>query len=387
MRLPLAVSVGVATGLAFGVSQPRAAQGLTATVAVPRFEVDPAWPPKLPNDWTWGVPTWVSVDKRDQVWVLHRPRAAAPEQRSKAAPAVVLFDKNGKFIRAWGGPAAGFDWPDTEHGIFADYKDRVWITGINPRAGGDVGRRSDDMILQFTKDGKFLKQIGGRDVSKGNTDTANPKQSAEVYVHPKTNEAFVADGYGNRRVLVLDGDTGTFKRMWGAFSNEPLDPPPPPPRPPAGAPPAPAKPVVREGPGPQQFGIVHSLEVSNDGIVYVADRDNSRIQVFTMDGKFTTQAFINRNEGGALTAASLAFSPDAQQQFMYVADQSNSHIHIVQRKTLTVLHSFGRRSATPGDFQGLHHIATDSKGNLYTAEAQVGRRAQKLAFTGMSANR
>ena len=141
----------------------------------------------------------------------------------------------------------------------------------------------------------------------------------------------------------------------------------------------------REGPGPQQFGIVHSLEVSNDGLVYVADRDNSRIQIFTMEGKYITQVFINRNEGGALTAAGLAFSPDAQQQFMYVADQSNSHIHVVNRKTLEVLSSFGRRGGNPGDFQGLHHIAADSKGNLYTAEAQVGRRAQKLVFTGMSA--
>jgi len=246
-------------------------------------------------------------------------------------------------------------------------------------------KRSDDMMLKFTTGGKFLLQVGGRDSSGGNKDTKNLKRPSDVFVYPKTNEAFVSDGYGNRRVLVLDADTGAFKRMWGAFSNEPLDPPPPPPPPAAGAAPAPAAPRDREGPGPQQFGIVHGIELSNDGIVYVADRDNSRIQVFGMDGKFITQAFINRNEGGALTAAGLAFSPDLQQQFMYVADQSNSHIHIVLRKTLTVVHTFGKRSATPGDFQGLHHIAADSKGNLYTAEAQVGRRAQKLIYTGMSA--
>jgi DNA-binding beta-propeller fold protein YncE len=119
--------------------------------------------------------------------------------------------------------------------------------------------------------------------------------------------------------------------------------------------------------------------------VYVADRGNSRIQVFTLAGKYITQGFINRNDGGALTTAGLAFSPDPQQQFIYVADQSNSHIHVVLRKTLEVLDSVGRRSSNPGDFQGLHHIAADSKGNLYTAEAQVGKRAQKFVFTGMSA--
>jgi len=112
--------------------------------------------------------------------------------------------------------------------------------------------------------------------------------------------------------------------------------------------------------------------------VYVADRGNSRIQVFTPDGKYITQGFVNRNEGGALTVAGLAFSPDPQQQFIYAADQSNSHVHVVLRKTLEVVDTFGRRSSNPGDFQGFHHIAADSKGNIYTAEAQVGRRAQKL---------
>lgn len=380
----LAVPLFVLAGLgSHRMSPAAAAQDSGQAASVPTFRADAAWP-ALPNNWVLGEVSSVAVDRRDHVFILHRPRTVPMEQQQRAAPPVIEMDAAGKFVRAWGGPSHYPEWPDNEHGIFIDHKNRVWIGGNNPTTTS-VSRRSDDMLLKFKIDGKFDSQVGGRDKSGGNKDTKNLKRPADFFVFPKTNEAFVADGYGNRRVLVLDADTGTFKRMWGAFSNEPLDPPPPPPRPPAGAPPAPAKPVVREGPGPQQFGIVHSLEVSNDGIVYVADRDNSRIQVFTMDGKFTTQAFINRNEGGALTAASLAFSPDAQQQFMYVADQSNSHIHIVQRKTLTVLHSFGRRSATPGDFQGLHHIATDSKGNLYTAEAQVGRRAQKLAFTGMSA--
>jgi hypothetical protein len=364
-----------------------AAAGAPQGGGVPTFRADPAWP-KLPNNWILGEVSSVAVDRRDHVWVLHRPRSVPADQQGRAAPAVLEFDAAGAFVKGFGGPSDAFEWSDSEHGIFVDYKDRVWIGGNNPMTTS-VSRRSDDMLLKFTIEGKFIAQIGHRDQSGGNKDTANLKRPADFFVVQKTNEVFIADGYGNRRVLVLDADTGAFKRMWGAFGNMPLDPPPPPPPPPkpaagAAAPPAtPAAPPKREGPGPQQFGIVHSLEVSNDGIVYVADRDNSRIQVFSMDGKFITQVFVNRNEGGALTAAGLAFSPDADQQYMYVADQSNSHIHILMRKTLEAVGSFGQRGASPGDFQGLHHIAADSKGNLYTAEAQVGRRTQKLIFTGM----
>ena len=380
----LAVPLFLFAGL--GAQRPApaaAAQDSGQGAGVPTFRADPAWPP-LPNNWVLGEVSSVAVDRRDHVWILHRPRTVPMEQQNRAAPPLLEFDAAGKFVKGWGGPSHYPEWPDNEHGIFVDYKDHVWIGGNNPTTTG-VSRRSDDMLLKFTTGGKFVAQVGRRDQSGGNKDTSNLKRPADFFVVRKTNEAFVADGYGNRRVLVLDADTGAFKRMWGAFGNTPLDPPPPPPRPTGGATATPTAPRDREGPGPQQFGIVHGLEVSNDGLVYVADRDNSRIQVFSMDGKYTTQAFINRHEGGALTAAGLAFSPDPQQQFIYVADQSNSHIHVVRRKTLEVFHTFGRRSSNPGDFQGLHHIAADSKGNLYTAEAQVGRRAQKLVFTGMSA--
>lgn len=352
---------------------------------LPAFRADPDWP-KMPNNWVLGEVSSVAVDRRDHVWILHRPRTVPAEQQDRAAPAVLEFEASGKFVRALGGPSEAYEWSDNEHGIFVDHKDRVWVGGNSP-TGQPTSKRSDDMLLKFTTSGKFVAQIGRRDQSGGNKDTANLRRPADVFVHRRTNEVFVADGYGNRRVIVLDADTGAFKRLWGAFGNTPLDPPPPAPRPAApagGGTPPPAPPRDTTGPGPQQFGIVHSLEISNDDLVYVADRDNSRIQVFGLDGKFVTQAFVNRTEGGALTVAGIAFSPDAQQQFMYVADQSNSHIHIVRRKTLEVVGSFGKRSGAPGDFQGLHHIAADSKGNLYTAEAQVGRRSQKLVFTGMS---
>ena len=363
-----------------------AAQGSGQGAGVPKFQADPSWP-KLPNNWVLGEVSSVAVDRRDHVWVLQRPRTVPAERQERAAPAVLEFDAAGNFVKTLGGPSDAYEWSDNEHGIFVDHKDQVWIGGNNP-TGQALSRRSDDMLLKFTIAGKFVSQIGRRDQSGGNKDTKNLMRAADFVVYPKTNNLFVADGYGNRRVIVMDADTGAFKRMWGAFGNTPLDPSPAPPAPtpPAGgATAAPAATPVREGPGPQQFGIVHGIKVSNDGVVYVADRGNSRIQVFTMEGKFITQAFINRNEGGALTAAGLAFSPDAQQQFIYVADQSNSHVHVVLRKTLEVVGSFGRRGGNPGDFQGLHHIAVDSKGNLYTAEAQIGRRAQKLVFTGMSA--
>lgn len=377
VALPLVTVAGLMPRL-LGLAA--AGQGSGQGAGVPTFQADANWP-KLPNNWVLGEVSSVAVDRRDHVWVLQRPRTVPADQRDRAAPAVLEFDAAGNFVKTLGGPSDAYDWPDNEHGIFVDHKDQVWIGGNNP-TGQAVSRRSDDMVLKFTIAGKFVSQIGGRDKSSGNKDTKNLMRPADFIVHPKSNELFVADGYGNRRVIVMDADTGTFKRLWGAFSNAPIDVPP---APPAGAAPAPpAAAPVREGPGPQQFGIVHGIKVSNDGLVYVADRGNSRIQVFTMEGKFITQAFINRNEGGALTVAGLAFSPDAQQQFIYAADQSNSHIHVVRRKTLEVVGSFGRRGGNPGDFQGLHHIATDSKGNLYTAEAQIGKRTQKLTFTGTS---
>ncbi len=354
--------------------------GQGASAGVPTYELDPSFPPALPEGWVMGVPTSVAVDARDHVWVLSRPRTVPEEQAENAAPAVMEFDADGAFVQAWGGPAAGYDWPDTEHGIFVDHQNNVWITGINPRAGNNVSDRADDMILKFTRDGEFLFQKGSYSASGGNADTDNPRQPADVSVYAPTNEAFVADGYGNRRVWVLDADTGAFKRQWGAFGNEAEDAyeigvarPAPAPR---------EDPLVTTGVGPEQFGIVHGLGVSNDGHVYVADRGNRRIQVFTVAGDYVMQGFVNRAGPGPSTVARIAFSPDPEQRLLYANDFNNGKVWLIDRRTLETVGEFGAPGSEPGQLTNLHHIAVDSRGNVFGAEVGRNRRVQKFRIAG-----
>jgi hypothetical protein len=353
------------------------AQASSTSKRVPVFEVDASWPPKLPNNWVLGQTPGVAIDSHDHIWVLHRPRTVPEAQRPQAAPAVLEFDADGKFLRAWGGPGAGFDWPDSEHGVFVDYKDNVWIGGSSPTSSS-LTKRSDDMLLKFTKDGKFLLQIGGPDKSGGNADNKSVNKPADVFLHQKTNELYIADGYGNRRVMVLDPDTGAFKRMWGAFGNAPVEAQP------AGSGRGAATFDI-DGPGPQQFGgPVHAVKVSNDDLVYVADRQNRRLQVFSPAGKYIAQTFINRTGPANGSVAGIAFSPDRGQQFMYLADYGNSHVVVMDRKSLTILYQFGTRSATAGDFQGAHHLAANSKGDLVVVEVAPGNRVQRFRFKGLS---
>ena len=367
------------------------ARGQSAS-ALPTFALDKTWPPKLPNGWVMGQMSSVAIDRRDHVWLLHRPRFVPAEQSAHRAPPVLEFDATGKFIQGWGGPGAGYDWPENEHGIFVDDKDVVWIGGQAGTGAGVVkfkkvaGQRvpvDDDMLLKVTTAGRFLLQIGRQNQSGGNKDTANLKEPADLVIYRKTNEAFVADGYGNRRVIVLDADTGAFKRMWGAFGNVPEDASPAPLRPglsgfaePGNETPAPAGAAAlaaaRTPPGPQQFGgPVHAVRVSNDGYVYVADRSNGRVQVFTLAGKYVTQLFTGGSPGG------LALSPDRDQQFLFVGE--GNQILVVNRKTLAVLSAdrFGPRGTVRP-----HQMAIDSKGNVYTAELDYG--TQRFAFEGMS---
>jgi DNA-binding beta-propeller fold protein YncE len=319
-----------------------------------------------------GVVSSVTVDRHDNIWILHRPRTVAENARAQAAPPVLEFDNGGTFVRAWGGDGAGFDWPITEHGITVDDRDVVWIGGSGVK---------DDMYLKFTIEGRFIKQFGARGKSMGNRDQVNLNRAADLFVSRKTNEAFVADGYGNRRVIVFDSETGAFKRMWGAFGNPPDDQAPST----AGAGPPPPPQLDTEGQGSPTFSNpVHAIKISNDGLVYVADRSNRRVQVFNTDGKYVNQVFINRAGPSNGSAAGIAFSPDPDQRFLYVCDLGNSHIVVLDRKSLGVLYQFGSRGTRPGEFQTPHHLAVDSKGNLYTAEVNPGNRAQRFAFKGLS---
>jgi hypothetical protein len=336
--------------------------------AAPHYDVDPFWP-KMPKGWILGQVSGITVDSRDHIWLIQRPwslesdeKAQNPEAECcREAPPVMEFDADGNYIQGWGGPGQGYEWPRDEHGIFVDHKNNVWISS----AGGPrLRERTENMILKFTRDGTFIFQVGKRGASKGSLDTENFNNAADIFVYPKTNEAFIADGYVNRRVVVLDADTGRFKRMWGAYGNTPDDN-------------APNGPVY-EGPGPQQFNLVHGVRVSGDGLVYVAERRNNRMQVFTIDGKFQRELFVERKTKLLGTAFSVAFSPDPQQELLYLADAGNGRIHMYERRTLQEIGSFGRIGHYAGQFVFLHNVATDSKGNVYTAEVGTGRRAQKF---------
>ena len=329
------------------------------SVRLPTFLAEPTWP-TIPNNWVFGEVSSIAVDSQDHVWILQRPLTVPADQRGRAAPPLLEFDASGKFLQGWGGQAQGYEWPEREHGVYVDPKGFVWIGGNNgygtPAPPGD----SDDVLLKFTRDGKFVMQVGRRNQSGGNADTKNLHQPADAFAY--RGEIFVADGYGNQRVIVLDEATGMFKRMWGAFGNKPEAPP------------------AAASSDAMQFGLVHSIKVSNDGFVYVADRSNQRVQVFDASGKYLGQVKIGTM---GQTAAGLAFSPDAAQQFLYVANLGDSQIVVLDRKTLRTVTTFGRNGTAPGEFQTLHHLAVDSKGNIYTAEIGRGRRAQKLTFTGL----
>lgn len=340
--------------------------------AAPSYQVDPFWP-KMPKGLILGQVSGITVDAQDHIWLIQRPwslnsdeKAGNPEAECcREAPPVMEFDAAGNYIQGWGGEGAGYEWPKDEHAIFVDHKSNVWLSS----AGGPrLRERTENMILKFTRDGKFIFQVGKRGASKGSLDTENFNNAADIYVYPKTNEAFIADGYVNRRVVVLDADTGKFKRMWGAYGNTPDDK-------------APNGPLY-EGPGAQQFNLVHGVRVSEDGLVYVAERMNNRVQIFSVDGKFQREMFIERKTKLLGTAFSIAFSPDPQQQLLYVADAGNGKVHIFDRRSLTELSSFGRIGHYAGEFVFLHNVATDSRGNVYTSEVGTGRRAQKFVRLG-----
>jgi len=371
----------------------RKAKVEAATVQAPRFEVDPFWPKPLPNHWVIGATIGVGVDSQDNVWIIHR--AGSLEEKEQyatmnpkaseccaAAPPVLAFNQAGDLIAHWGGPGEGYSWPASNHGIDVDHKGNVWIGGNGRTAKGAklshdesqmaaAGAVHDSAVLKFTQSGKFLMQIGKPFMSKGSNDTANLRLPAKTMVDPKTNELYVADGYGNRRVIVFDADTGKYKRHWGAYGAKPDDTPLPPYKP--------------GEPFPKQFRPpVHGVILANDGLLYVCDRTNDRIQVFKTDGAFVKETWVARETLGDGSTFDVALSRDPQQKFLYVADGSNMKIHVLDRQSLEILTTFGGGGRQPGQFYAVHSIATDSKGNIYTTETYRGQRVQKFLFRGLA---
>ncbi len=336
----------------------------------PVFEVDPFWPRPLPNHWVLGSTIGVAVDARDHVFILHRPGSVDDNFKAAAmkppigicctpAPDVLEFDPEGNVVNSWGGPGQGYDWPTNNHGLSIDGKGNVWIGGNDDK---------DSHVLKFTPDGKFLLQIGKPGQKKGSNDKQNLWRPAKIFVEPAANEAYVADGYGNRRVVVFDADTGQYKRHWGAYGALPDD--------------APLPEYSPAAPPSRQFNTVHCAMVSKDGFVYVCDRVNDRIQVFRKDGTYVKEAFYDKATLRSGSVWDLAFSRDPQERYLYVADGVDEKIRVVDRNTLEVLTSFGDGGRQPGQFYGVHNLATDSRGNLYTTETYNGARLQRFVFKG-----
>ena len=393
---------GVAPGLGPRLLRPEMAAQTPGAVQAPMFEVDPFWPKPLPNHWTLGAAVGVWVDAQDHIWMVHRGNNANTlkglemeppfsEICCATAPAVLEFDQAGNLLRHWG-PGPNDPWMDSAHGIHIDHKNNVWLGG----SGG-----VDAQILKYTMDGKFVMQVGkkgayrrpgaARPINDPNSlNMESFGQPTKVVVDPKTNEAYVSDGYINHRVVVLDADTGTFKRVWGAYGNTPDDTPVPGPLNPHRGRPNAGQPADRgaahdpNAPPQQQFrNPVHCVVISKDDLVYVCDRQGDRLQVFTTDGKFVKEKLILPNTMNAGSVWDMALSSDPQQTFLYVADGENSLIHILRRDTLDILTAFGEGGRQPGEWHGVHNVATDSQGNIYTTETYEGKRIQKFIYKGL----
>lgn len=426
----------------------------SATGETPSFVVDPAWPLPLPNHWVLGQVGGLYVDQHDHVWVYNRPRTLTTEEAGlegpvpgaadirgqpvnglghvraygpvsdccKAAPSVLEFDSGGKLMRAWGGPAdpgfvggkckaeAGCIWPSSEHGIYVDGNDNVWIAGNSRTAVGRGGppwatntEGGDGFVLKFDMDGNFKMRIGGtpkransNDTDGGFHETPLLYQPADMAVDPATNRLYIADGYGNRRVLIVDADTGKYIGHFGAYGNNPVD----------DASASAAGPWIADytkgNKKPAFFrNPVHCVKIANDGKIYVCDRGNDRIQVFDKNdpalgkpcsntagdaGKcgFVAERFISEHTNIIGTAVSVNFSADKAQSCLYVGDNANMTIYILNRSNLEELGRLGRSGRMAGEFYYLHQVSVDSGGNIYTGEVDTAKRIQKFLRYGRS---
>ena len=368
--LVLLLGLGIGQNL---LEKAAAAQTNGKTMA-PRFEVDPMWPKPLPNHWILGMTIGVGVDAQDHVYIIHRGAATlgAKEMYAMAnppaseccvaAPPILEFDAAGNLVKGWGGPGQGFEWPESNHGITPDSKGNLWIGGNGA---------NDGHILKFTREGKFVKQFGFAYANAGSNDMWAFNKVAKISLDEGANEAYVADGYGNHRVAVIDMDTGKIKRYWGAYANKPDD--------------TNLGNYNPDAPVAKQFrNPVHCAVPSKDGFVYVCDRPNDRIQVFTKDGKFQKEVFVAKRTLGDGAVWDIAFSKDPQQKYLYLADGANEKIYVFDRASMEMLTSFGDGGRQPGQFYAVHSIETDSKGNLYTTETYEGKRVQRFVYKGLA---
>ena len=347
----------------------------------PMFQVDPFWPKPLPNHWIMGATIGVDVDSEDHIWLVQRNTSDQFVGRTELgaaqdpvlseccspAPPVLHFDQDGNLVGSFGGPSDSgeYNWPGSNHGITVDHMDNVWIGG-----NGSTEAGTDRHIVKFSRDGQFLAQYGMPGEGTSSLDMDNFGMVAKIFVDPVENEAYIADGYRNQRVAVLDASTGELKRSWTAYGNEVTDE-------------SPGRYVPGETP-PQQFRTpVHCAELANDGLLYVCDRPSNRISVFQKDGTFVREVIIAPLTLSQGSTWDIDFSPDEAQTYMYLADGQNMKVYVIERETMEILYSFGDGGRQPGLFFAVHSIAVDSNGNIYTTETYEGKRIQKFTYMGM----
>ena len=393
-----------------GRSKSAAPKAAATAVQAPVFEVDPMWPKPMPNHWILGSAVGLAVDAHDNVFVLNLTDSFNARTESGSgttpptgecctpAPNIVEYDAAGNLVGHWGGPAEGYVWPTSNGGLGIDGAGNVWVGGT-----GAI----DTRILKFAPNGRFFAEFGNAATmapaagQPGEPDTAYggvspargaaprggrggrgtpplPANSTSLSMFggadgfsfdPAKNEVYVADGSRNHRVVVLDGGAGAVKRMWGAYGNPPVD--------------ADVTPYVPGKPAKQFGNPVLCAKFSADGLVYVCDTQNDRIQVFNRDGSFVKEKIIAPQTLGTGSVWDVAFSADPAQKYLYVADGMNMKVHVLDRQSLDELTSFGDGGRQPGQFYAIHSIATDSKGNIYTAETYEGKRVQKFTFKGV----
>jgi DNA-binding beta-propeller fold protein YncE len=390
-------------------AQSRETQAVPTLTGVPIFEADPKWP-VLPPDWSWGQVIGIFADSRGHVWTSSRSRISE-------------WDAQGKLVQSWDARGPDGKW-STIHGLFVDHNGFVWTNA-----------RESNLTVKFTPTGQVTLVIGKYNETGGSNNTALMGRPSEIWVDPADNEVFVADGYGNRRIVVFDGATGRYLRHWGAYGKPPIDPPR---RTDAAGNAADAGrgagargtsggrggPAVASARGrapdsqtvpaepPQQFSIPHGISGSRDGLIYLADRANNRIQVFRQNGDFVRERILRPKCGGEERATwtpkrpcgieaafSVGFSHDAPQTYLYVADGGTHVITVLRRSDLEVVDEFGGPGVGPGQLGRPHNLTVDPSGNIFVAEAagpsvkhpvtgesvNAGFRAQKFTFKGTRA--